>query len=65
MSALQNDQHRPERFVISVILNGDGDEVRQYSKEGARGEEGEIAGCVCKLLNMLHGGTHLLTRTIC
>ncbi|KAF9131188.1 hypothetical protein BGX30_013201 [Mortierella sp. GBA39] len=26
-SALQNDQHRPERFVISVILNGDGDEL--------------------------------------
>ncbi|KAF9104008.1 hypothetical protein BGX29_002584 [Mortierella sp. GBA35] len=25
--ALQNDQHRPERFVISVILNGDGEEL--------------------------------------
>ncbi|KAG0277156.1 hypothetical protein BGZ96_002999 [Linnemannia gamsii] len=26
-TALQNDQHRPERFVISVILNGDGEEL--------------------------------------
>ncbi|KAF9924185.1 hypothetical protein FBU30_005803 [Linnemannia zychae] len=26
-AALQNDQHRPERFVISVILNGDGEEL--------------------------------------
>ncbi|KAK3839913.1 MAG: hypothetical protein J3R72DRAFT_172908 [Linnemannia gamsii] len=26
-TALQNDQQRPERFVISVILNGDGEEL--------------------------------------
>ncbi|KAF9912718.1 hypothetical protein EC991_009454 [Linnemannia zychae] len=26
-TALHNDQHRPERFVISVILNGEGEEL--------------------------------------
>jgi hypothetical protein len=38
-TALYNDQHQPERFVISVILNGEGEEVKILSRKKGREEE--------------------------